>query len=255
MVRGTSSAGPRRLSSRTSSPRRELLTRLRRSGAGEDSCWAASGRKANTSGGLWCEEPVWLANCRRRSCSGRACGSQAISTATSRQRSTCSAAHRRSEGFWVSIINTLAAGMPRPASAGRCGRCGQPISTSGPVLTAWRRAGNSKRHSCSPGWACRISVRLPCGQPPPGNCASSCACPLPSVCNSVVPSSLARQRAAKEVWCNAAMVNAVHALSARPHGHGRAPAPGPDRRRGRACRPPLPSARPGLRTGTRARRE
>ena len=73
---GVSSTGPRRLRSWTASVRRTAPGRtsraawqIRRKGAGEDSCWAGSGRTTKTRPLAAC-----AASCSRRNCSARTCG-------------------------------------------------------------------------------------------------------------------------------------------------------------------------------------
>ena len=68
---------------------------------------------------------------------------------------------------------------PAAAQAGACGCQGGSIRASQPpACDKVARAGSSKLISPWPQRSTRISVRFPCGQPPPGNSASRAAWPL-----------------------------------------------------------------------------
>lgn len=118
------------------------------------------------------------ANCRRRSRCGSMAGTdQARMAENPSLASNCSRLHRKS--CPGRTITRRSSAIPAADQAGAKGRKGGANRASQLPL-ADRRAseGNNRLSSPHPCCSVRISVRQPCGQPPPGNSASSSGKPL-----------------------------------------------------------------------------
>ena len=147
--------------------------RARRKGAGEGDPPASVGRHKQVKA----ERPS-AATCRRRRARASMLASgQAKTPAKPPQVSNCST-HQPMRRLAL-MMTSRSSASPAAAQAGACGRQGGATSASQPP-SADRRAsaGKSRLISPTPLRSTRISVRLPRGQPPPGNSASSSGWPL-----------------------------------------------------------------------------
>ncbi len=193
-VTGAAKGGPRRLSRCTFSV--SVPCNSSRNLAGDDSLRVANVRNTNNSDVCCC-----AARFRRRSAMPGAWGSPASTAATWLQCSACSAAHRRAAGLSACTHSSCGLGSPQAARLGPKGWSGAPTNTTGPlrICTACTSAGSSNCQTCCSGRGCSTSIRLPSGQPPPGNCASSAAWPLDRVVSRAWASSCARQMCGRVV--------------------------------------------------------
>lgn len=123
---------------------------------------------------------------RRLRASIPACG-QASTPANPSEANSCST--HQAVCFPACRTTIRSSANPAAAQAGACGKQGGVTSASQPPSADRRaRAGSSSETSPKPLLSTRNSVRLPRGQPPPGNSASSSACPL----GIVSPAKLAK---------------------------------------------------------------
>ena len=91
-------------------------------------------------------------------------------------------------------ITSRSSATPAAAQAGACGSQGGATSASQPPhADNCAKAGSNKAISPRPLRSTRISVRLPRGQPPPGNSASSTAWPLGMLASGRLASASPRQ--------------------------------------------------------------
>lgn len=146
--------------------------RLRRSGAGEASCPAARGRSMKNR-----VSPLCAARFSRRSASPRAWLCQNSSAPQLPLRNTCSAAHSASALRPLRTHSSCDGLMPRAASASAWGGCGGCSSTMRRLATVCKD-GRNRRSSPMPDCWSNNSLRVPVGQPPPGNCADKVGCPV-----------------------------------------------------------------------------
>jgi len=120
---------------------------------------------------------------------------QKSSAAQHPERNIWSAAHRASLA-WVGRSHSKRSGDGCQArQAAICGICGGCSSTMGCCAGSLASAACSRRSSPAPGPAVSNSVRLPCGQPPPGSSADSTGCPVSTQCPACRTSWEPRQSA------------------------------------------------------------
>ena len=146
--------------------------RLRRSGAGDASWLAASGRSMKNR-----VSPLCAARFRRRSASPRAWACQNSSAPQLPLRRICSAAHSASALRLVRTHTSSDGLMPRAASAkawGGCGGCNRTMRRRATVC----RDGRSRRISPMPACWSNNSFRVPVGHPPPGSWADRAGWPV-----------------------------------------------------------------------------
>ena len=172
-----------------SSPKASPSTKSRNK-AGDACCAALAGRNTHNNCCCWA-----AASCRRRKAPGCACGNQAITASTSRQRNACSAAHNAALALSGRSRHRRPGDSPCAWSAGAKGSQGGATTTTGPArrASACANAGNTNCHSCRPASGCNTSLIPPTGQPPPGSCASSSAYPVDCTCWGPAPSVSACQ--------------------------------------------------------------
>ena len=123
---GAATGGPGRLSTSTDSAPGSAARSRRRSGAGEASCCAVSGRQTNTGP----SQPA-ASTCSRRSWAALACGSQAMTAPQALARMSCSVVHSRSAGVCGASHSSRAGGRPSAHRPGACGGWGGATKASG----------------------------------------------------------------------------------------------------------------------------
>jgi len=146
--------------------------RLRRSGAGEVSCAAESGRNMKNS-----VSPCCAAKWSRRRLSARMCGCQNRTAPHAPLFRTCSTLHNASAERGARIQISCDGANPRDARAMACGACGGSTMTMLRLATL-TSAGASRRISPIPGcWTSR-SISVPTGHPPPGSWPDNATWPV-----------------------------------------------------------------------------
>ena len=178
MGRGTDKASgpetgrPRRLTMRTESSV-SPADKATRSDAGDGTRNATVGRHKQAKTG----RPSAATCSRRKARASMPVSGQASTPAKPPQASNCSTHQPTCRPARTTTRRSSA--TPAAAQAGACGNQGGATSASQPPAADSRaRAGSSRLISPTPLRSTRISVRLPRGQPPPGNSASSSAWPL-----------------------------------------------------------------------------
>ena len=174
MGTGWSQSGPWRLATEISSPCPDGR-RCRRSGAALGCCSVAAGRIRKNSAA-----PLRAARCSRRNAVEGARAIQHRSIAWSSCRRTCSAAHRASlaeRGAIQSSLRQSRRQLMQQWIQGSPGGCTSMMRRCGRLA----KAGRSRLISPMPGWSQASSVRVPSGQPRPGNSWSSPEKPVETV--------------------------------------------------------------------------
>jgi len=171
---GRESGRPRRLMMRTDNALPPAAAfNMTRSGAGDGTPAATVDRHKQAK----TERPS-AATCRRRKARALMFASgQASTPAKPPQASNCST--HQPTLLPALTMTSRSSASPAAAQAGACGNHGGATSASQPP-SADKRASAGKSRLISPTLlrSTRISVKFPRGQPPPGNSASSSACPL-----------------------------------------------------------------------------
>lgn len=165
---GRAAGRPRRLRMRTSKPPSPVAANSMRKGAGEGKRATEVGRHRQTNVG--CPS---AATCKRRKARASIpAAGQASTPAKPPLASSCS----QHQAASLPALTTTMRSSARPAAAQAGAYANQGGATSAnqpPAADNWANAGSRKRTSPKPLRSTRISVRFPCGQPPPGNSASS----------------------------------------------------------------------------------
>lgn len=146
--------------------------RPRRSGLGDASCAAASGRTIQNSMSVSC-----AARCRRRSDSVRAWVCQNSIAPQLPLRKTCSALHKASAVEPALIHSRCSGGKPHSVHAAICGRCGGCTNAMRRFLPMTCNTGRSSRISPMPACCTSNSIMAAAGHPPCGKALSSSAKP------------------------------------------------------------------------------
>ena len=171
---GRETGRPRRLMMRTESwPVSATEFSMTRSGAGDGACAAAVDRHKQAK-----TERLSTATCnRRKACALMPASGQASTPAKPPQASNCSI--DQAAFLPACTMTSRSSASPAAAQAGPCGNHGGATSASQPPADdSWAKAGSSRLISPTLLRSTRISVKLPRGQPPPGNSASSSGWPL-----------------------------------------------------------------------------
>ncbi|MDB5775322.1 MAG: hypothetical protein JWP38_1455 [Herbaspirillum sp.] len=168
---GVSRCGPRRLANSICTPPATGAMRKRK-GADDACCAQDSGRIMQNSAA-----PLCAAKCSRRSAAWRMWLCQHSKAPQLSARNICSAAHRVSASRPGAIHSSCDGASPSAANPSACGGCGGCSRTMRRCFKL-RSAGCSKRNSPMPSCCSKSSIRLPIGQPPPGNSADSSAWPV-----------------------------------------------------------------------------
>ena len=169
---GRAAGRPRRLRIRTDKPPSPAASAIRK-GAGDGVAAKATGRHSQVKVG-----PPSAAACKRRSAlASMPAAGQARTPAKPPQASSCS---QHQAACWPARITTRrSSASPAATQAGACGNQGGATSASQPPSADnFAKAGNNRLISPRPLRSTRISVKFPCGQPPPGNSTSSSGWPL-----------------------------------------------------------------------------
>lgn len=147
--------------------------KARRSGAGDGVRAAAVDRHKQAKTG----RPSAATCSRRKARASIPASGQARTPAKPPQASNCST-HQPT--CWPARTTTRRSrASPAAAQAGACGNQGGATRASQPpAADSWAKAGSSRLISPTLPRSTRISVKIPRGQPPPGNSASSSAWPL-----------------------------------------------------------------------------
>ena len=171
-ARGRETGLPRRLMMRTAN-RPSPASRATRSGAGDGAFAAAVDRHKQAK--TRCPS---AATCRRRKArASMPSPGQASTAAKPPLASSCSVHQPTSRP--ARTMTRRSSATPAAAQAGACGNQGGATSASQPPADDKAAiAGSNKLISPTPLRSTRTSVRLPRGQPPPGNSASSSVWPL-----------------------------------------------------------------------------
>ena len=171
-ISGRAAGRPRRLSMRKLKPPSPAASAMR-SGAGDGLPAVAVDRHKQAKTGRFS-----AATCRRRKTrASRPASGQARTPAKPPLASNCSRHHAACRP--ARTTTSRSGTTPAAAQDGACGSQGGATSASQPpAADNCARAGSNRLNSPRPPRSTRNSVRLPRGQPPPGNSASSSGWPL-----------------------------------------------------------------------------
>lgn len=171
---GRETGRPRRLMMHTEScPVSATELSMTRSGAGDGACAAAVDRHKQAK----TERPSAATCNRRKAWALMPASGQASTPAKPPQASNCSI--DQAAFLPACTMTSRSSARPAAAQAGPCGCHGGATSASHPpAADNWAKDGKSRLISPTLLRSTRISVKLPRGQPPPGNSASSSAWPL-----------------------------------------------------------------------------
>lgn len=168
---GRETGRPRRLMMRTDrSLSSAAAFTMTRSGAGDGLSAATVDRHKQAK----TERPSAATCNRRKARASMFASGQASTPAKPPLASSCSTLQPTLLPAWTTTSRSSA--TPAAAQAGACGNQGGATSASQPPsVDRWASAGSNRLISPTLLRSTRISVRLPRGQPPPGNSASSSA--------------------------------------------------------------------------------